>query len=94
MINAEKVKHIAGLARLQLSEEEAAKMAGELGKVLGYIDELNKVDTDGVEPTAQVSGLTNRTRPDTAVSWPAEERQTALQQAEIQDGLVKVNKIL
>ena len=94
MLDTAKVQHIAHLARLELSDTEAEKMAGEMDKVLGYIDELNKLDTDGIEPTAQVTGLTNRTRADLAIDWSEEERQTALAQAPHEGNLIKVNKIL
>ena len=94
MLDSVKVQHIAALARLELTDAEAGKMAGEMDKVLGYIDELNRLDTAGVEPTAQVTGLVNRTRPDLDYSWPASERSAALEQAPKQGDLIKVNKIL
>ena len=95
MITIEKVKHIAALARLDISEQQAEKMAGEMGAILNYIDELNSVNTDNVEPTAQITGLTNVTRADVAVNWPADERKMALEQAELTKvNLVKVPKIL
>lgn len=59
------VRHIAKLARLTLSEEEVEKLAGELTSILSYVDKLQEVNTEGVEPTAQVTGLTNSFREDT-----------------------------
>ena len=53
------VEHIATLSRLSLSEAEKKKFAGQLSNVLNYVDELNEVDTKGVEVTSQVTGLTN-----------------------------------
>jgi len=58
------VRHIAKLARLRLSEEEVTKYTTELTKILQYIDMLSKIDTKGVEPTAQVTGLENSFRDD------------------------------
>ncbi len=58
------VAHIAKLARLRLSPEEAKQMAKELSGILKYVDMLNEVNTDKVEPTAQVTGLTTVLRPD------------------------------
>jgi len=58
------VRHIAKLARLTLSDEEVEKYAKELTSILAYIDTLQEVDTEGVEPTAQVTGLTNSFRED------------------------------
>jgi aspartyl-tRNA(Asn)/glutamyl-tRNA(Gln) amidotransferase subunit C len=58
------VKHIAGLARIKLTQEEEDKMKEELSKILGYISELNKVNTDGVEPLFQTTGILNSMRDD------------------------------
>jgi aspartyl-tRNA(Asn)/glutamyl-tRNA(Gln) amidotransferase subunit C len=53
------VRHIAKLARLKLKDSEVKKFSKELTSILDYIDILNEVDTENVEPTAQVTGLTN-----------------------------------
>ena len=58
-LSKQDIKHIANLARLELSEKELDKYGKQLSDVLGYIDQLQEVDTKGVEPTAQVTGLTN-----------------------------------
>ena len=59
------VRHIAKLANLALSDAEVARMSGELGAIVGYIEQLQGVDTTGVEPIAQVTGLVNVVRADT-----------------------------
>ena len=64
MLTDAEVNHIAKLARIELSEEMRDRMKRDLTKVLGYIDLLNEVDTSGVEPLYQVTGLQNQTRPD------------------------------
>jgi len=63
-ITTKDVEHIAGLARIKLSEKEKEKMAEELGAILGYIDKLQEVNTDGVEPIAHITGLENVLRKD------------------------------
>ncbi len=55
MIDTAHVKHIARLARLVVTDGEATVFAGHIGSVLDYMEKLNTVDTDGVEPTAYVS---------------------------------------
>ena len=70
MLSEEQVRHIAKLAKLELSNEEVRKFAGQLTNVLEYIDVLNEVDTEGVEPTSQVTGLTNVTEGDDKVNCP------------------------
>lgn len=66
-LTSAQVAHIAKLARLRLKPAEQEKMAKELSSILQYIDILSEVKTDTVEPTAQVTGLTNVFRPDTVI---------------------------
>ena len=63
-LTQDQVRHIAKLARLRLSDTEVEKFAGELTSILGFIEKLSEVDTEGVEPTAQVTGMENRFRED------------------------------
>lgn len=58
------VRHIAKLARLKLSDAEVKKLGKEMSSILDYIDILNELDTENVEPTAQVTGLTSVFRED------------------------------
>ena len=64
MINEDDVKHIARLARLGLGDKEIKKFSGQLASVFEYMQILNEVDTDGVEPTEQVTGLRSVMEPD------------------------------
>jgi len=54
-ITEQDVTYVAGLANLELTEEERAHMVRDLNSILGYIDMLNRLNTDKVEPMAQVS---------------------------------------
>jgi len=65
-ITEQNVRHLAKLANLSLSQDEAVRMAGELEAIVGYVAQLQAVDTTGVEPIANVMGLTNVSRPDVA----------------------------
>ncbi|OGD65608.1 hypothetical protein A2215_03270 [Candidatus Berkelbacteria bacterium RIFOXYA2_FULL_43_10] len=58
-LSKEDVLHIAKLSKLRLSNAEVEKFRGQLSSVLEYVGELSKVDTKGVDATAQVTGLTN-----------------------------------
>lgn len=62
------VPHIAKLANLPLTSDETTKFEKQLSEVLQYIEKLNELDTENVEPTSQVTGLENVTRKDTASS--------------------------
>jgi aspartyl-tRNA(Asn)/glutamyl-tRNA(Gln) amidotransferase subunit C len=73
MIDREQVLHVARLARLELSEEELEKMAGELSTILEHVDRISELDLEGVEPTAHVVELENVLREDEPrPSWPRE----------------------
>lgn len=54
------VAHVAHLARLELSDQEIEKYTEELSGILAYVDQLSGVDTAGVKPVSQVTGLVNR----------------------------------
>jgi aspartyl-tRNA(Asn)/glutamyl-tRNA(Gln) amidotransferase subunit C len=51
-LDAATVRRIASLARIRLEEAEVARMQAELNGILGWIEQLREVDTDGVEPMA------------------------------------------
>ena len=53
-ITEEQVRYIAGLANLQLNDDEVRRFRHDLDEVLTYVDALNELDTSAVEPMAQV----------------------------------------
>jgi aspartyl-tRNA(Asn)/glutamyl-tRNA(Gln) amidotransferase subunit C len=63
-IDEAEVRHIAHLSRLMLSDEEIARFGRELGSILEYFAQLNKVNTEGVEPTAHPLPVRNVFRHD------------------------------
>lgn len=58
------VKHVAKLANLPLSDAELKKLEKDLENVLKLVDHIQDLDTSNIDPTSQVTGLTNATRPD------------------------------
>lgn len=64
MLSAQEVKKIVNLARLRLTDKEEEKMKIEVSSILGYIEKLNNVNTENVEPLYQTTGLVNSTRED------------------------------
>ncbi|MBA4336648.1 Asp-tRNA(Asn)/Glu-tRNA(Gln) amidotransferase GatCAB subunit C [bacterium] len=64
MLSEDDVKHIAKLARLKLSDEEIKKFSGQLSGIFKYVEQLDEVNTDGLEETSQVTGLKNVTQAD------------------------------
>jgi aspartyl-tRNA(Asn)/glutamyl-tRNA(Gln) amidotransferase subunit C len=79
VIDREQVLHVARLARLELSEQELERMAGELSGILEHVDRISALDLDGVEPTSHVAELSNVMRPDEPE--PCLPRERALEQA-------------
>jgi aspartyl-tRNA(Asn)/glutamyl-tRNA(Gln) amidotransferase subunit C len=79
MIEREQVLHVAKLARLKFSEEEIERLAPELSKILEYVEQMNRLDLEGVEPTSHVVKLENVLRED--VPRPSLPKERALEQA-------------
>jgi aspartyl-tRNA(Asn)/glutamyl-tRNA(Gln) amidotransferase subunit C len=79
MIDREQVLHVARLARLELSDDEVARMATELSGILDHVDRMSQIELEGVAPTTHVVEVTGALRADEPrPSWP---RETMLEQA-------------
>lgn len=89
MIDAAQIDHLALLARLQLTPEERGAMQSDLSRVLGYFEQLNEVDTDGVEEMQRPVSLVNVLRDDVPAPAFAPEVVAALA-PEMQAGQIKV----
>jgi aspartyl-tRNA(Asn)/glutamyl-tRNA(Gln) amidotransferase subunit C len=63
-IDAEQVRKVAKLARLDLTEAEVEEFTGQLGAILEYVEKMNELDTAGVEPLAHCLPITNVFRAD------------------------------
>ena len=63
-ISNDDVHHLAQLSSLQLADEEAESLRVDLENILGYIEQLSELNTDGVEPTYQVTDLQSVWRED------------------------------
>ena len=63
-ITKEEVVHVANLARLKVDEAAIEKFAGQVGKILEYVDTLEAVDTEGVALTSDAAFQTNVFRED------------------------------
>jgi aspartyl-tRNA(Asn)/glutamyl-tRNA(Gln) amidotransferase subunit C len=70
-ITREQVRHVAALARLELSPQEEERIAGELEAILGYVDKLNELDVTNVEPTSHVFDVGAAFREDEVRNEPA-----------------------
>ena len=63
-VSTEQVRHIAKLARIAMSDEEIERLAPELNNILGWVEQLGEVNTDGVEPLTAVIDQKLRLRDD------------------------------
>lgn len=86
------VQHVARLARMQLSPDEIEHMREQLSAILDYIQMLQEVDVDGVEPTSQITGLTTLMRPDEVNSTLTQE-QVLSNAPDHADGMFRVKAI-
>ena len=93
-ISRDDVLHLAQLSNLQLTDDELDALQQNICDILGYVAQLGELDTTGVEPTYQVTGLENIWRDDVvAHSDVTREQLLALTPAQ-HDGQVKVPKVL
>ena len=92
-VNADTVRHVAKLARIAMSDGEIAALLPELNNILGWVDQLAEVDTDGVEPLTAVIDLKLRLRDD--VVTDGDFRDKVLKNApDAQHGFFAVPKVI
>ncbi len=73
-VDAKTVKHVAHLARIEIDDERSEVMARELSNILGWIEQLGEVDTDGVEPLHAVIPNTLRWREDVVTDGNVQDK--------------------
>ena len=92
-ISTEDVKHVAHLARLAVTEEEAEQMRKELDAIITFAEQLNELDTTNVKPTSHVLKMFNVLREDVAAEGlPVEE--VVKNAPDQQDGYIRVPSIM
>lgn len=92
-LSSEAVKKIAKLAKLQLSDEEVEKFAVQLSEILSNAEMLNEIDTTGVEPIAQITGLQNVSFADEIETCDLGDKLLGQSPMPIQDHMIKVKSI-
>jgi len=93
-ITNDDVRHLAHLSSLQMSDAEVESLRADIEKIINYINQLDELGTDGVEPTYQVTGLQNVWRDDEIIDSSVSRRQLLALAAEQSDNCVKVPKVL
>lgn len=88
------VLNLARLSRLELSEAEVEQFRAELSEILGYVEQLQKVDTKGLKPTYQVTGLKSVMRPDKIINYDANPKELLKNVPSTENGQIKVKRVL
>lgn len=93
-ISKDEVVHLASLSNISLTDEEVESMQGDLENILQYVSQLSTLDTDGVEPTYQVSGLQNVDREDEVIDYGVTREELLATAPEQKDNQIKVPKVI
>jgi aspartyl-tRNA(Asn)/glutamyl-tRNA(Gln) amidotransferase subunit C len=88
------VLKLAQLARLDLNDAEIEEYIKELSDILQYVEKLDQIDVNGLNPTNQVSGLTNVTRDDKIKDYGYKPLDLLKNVPEVEDNQIKVKRML
>ena len=92
-VNADTVRHVAKLARIAMSDAEIDALVPELNQILGWVDQLAEVDTNGVEPLTAVIEQKLRLRDDVVTDGDGREA-VLLNAPDAQHGFFAVPKVI
>jgi len=92
-VSTEQVRHIARLARIAMSDEEIERLAPELNNILGWVEQLGEVNTEGVEPLTAVIDQKLRLRDDVVTEGNIRDEVLA-NAPEAQHGFFAVPKVI
>ena len=93
MFSREDVSRLARLARIELGPDEADALARQLDGILGLVDEMRAVPTEGIEPMSHPQDAVQRLREDAVTEGDLRERFQAVAPA-VEDGLYLVPKVI
>lgn len=85
---------LARLARIDLTDQEIEEFRSELGEILGYVEQLQAVDVAGLQPTSQVTGLTNIMRRDEVLDYGYEPKDLLKNVPTVENDLIKVKRMI
>lgn len=93
-VTVDDVKKVASLSGLSLPEDELELYRDQFNEILSYVEQLNAVDLEGLEPTYQVTGLSNVTRPDEIIDYGISAEALLQNAPDQQDKQIKVRRVL
>lgn len=85
---------MARLSQLHLSDDEIDQFTKEIASILTYVEQLQKLDLKNVEPTNQVTGLTNVTRKDEIVDYGVSQEELLKNAPATHEGHIKVKRVM
>ena len=93
-LSRDAVLKLAQLSRLKLTDEEIERFREELSSILDYVEVLDKVDTKGLEPTYQVTGLRNVMRRDEVKDYQVKPKELMKNAPAVEKNQFKVKRVL
>ena len=93
-IKREDILHLADLSNFSLSDDEIKSLSNDLSGIIGYISQLDDLDTDNIEPTYQVFEMNNVWREDKILPQEAEREALLALTQESRENQIKVPKVL
>ncbi len=94
MLTQDEVRHIAKLAKINLTDADIERLVPQISGILDYFAVLEEVDTEGVAETSQVTGLESVTRPDVIIASEIEEALINCTPHQVEANSVKIPKIM
>ena len=88
------VLKLARLSRLQLSKKEVTTFKSELSAIVSYVEQLQKVDVEGLTPTSQVTGLTDVVRADVFINYGVTPKDLLKNAPAIEENQLKVKRMV
>ncbi len=94
LLTRDEVLKIAKLAKIKIAEDEIDVYINELSEIIEYVKQLDKVDTSGLNPTNQVTGLNNVFREDKVINYGYTPKELLDTLNSVQDSFVKVKRVI
>jgi aspartyl-tRNA(Asn)/glutamyl-tRNA(Gln) amidotransferase subunit C len=93
-LTKEDILKLAKLSQLKLSSAEVQEFTTELSSILEYVSHLDKIDVKGLEPTYQVTGLSNVVREDEPIDYPLDKELLMKNLPSVKDNQIKVKRMI
>lgn len=93
-ITIDNVREVAKLSGFEFSDKQLEAYRDQFQEILGYVERLSDIDTKEVEPTYQVTGLTNVTREDEIIDYGVSTEELLKNAPMQQDDQIKVRRVI